>query len=1403
MLFNIIYFNRYFDKNRLKALILWSLTNAGEKTTIDLVEELKNIGFSYATKAGLSLGIDDLKIPPTKSQLILEAEIRVLSSQKEYEIGNVTIVEKFQQLIDIWHRTSEVLKQNVIEHFRSTDVLNPVYMMAFSGARGNISQVRQLVGMRGLMADPQGQILDFPIRSNFREGLTLTEYIISCYGARKGLVDTALRTANSGYLTRRLIDVAQHIIVRRIDCGTENGIVITEMKDGKKILFSLKKRLVGRVLAKSIENVANRNEAISPTLSLKIVRKTNQVVVRSPLTCEAKKSICQLCYGWSLAHGNLVSIGEAVGILAAQSIGEPGTQLTMRTFHTGGVFSGDVMQEIRSPFSGIVTFSNPLQGILIRTLHGKIAFLTKTEGELILTNSFNSEKIKYNIPSSTVLFIRQFETVQEKQLLAEYSSVVTSSNEGIQEKYNVNSTLEGETYFENVFLVVRSGKEGDIIKTALKFGSMWILSGKLYQSPIRSNLFIKPGDLVDTNSIFNESILVTPYTGFLEKQDFRKKKYKFLTKKRNSLNENKKIFTNLTKANSFFEKKNQLKNFKDKFSLNENFFEIKFKNIQYKKLGYFLSLNNSKNNKFFLTCSVNKNNILLKNLYLYWFSTNKQNQNSFTIFDTNFSTTEKGFIFQIKENFYQFNEKKIISKNVSFSSPIIKKNIQPFILLNKQGNKKDIINNENFNQKSTPLYLFEKRRKINYKKNPGVLALEKNSFKETILPTSFYNKDKIRTIYFNSKTVSQLINNLNKTQEKNKNFNLQLTCGWIFLPQKYSQIFSINKELITPTYKTNIEGFNQNSIYKKSLSKKICFYYFLNKKHLAKSRYIKNQLFRYNKFHHYKDNFWKDQQHINTNSSQYFFEETKNIEKSIFSSLNFDNLKIIRNKIYLKNFEFRNRFLIEIQKIAENQTFNDKKEKKKVQKLLHFQKELNFFDIELFKNNKQKITKLKLPYPNIDAKLKKELFSFDKYQSSLSPITISLFYPKNCSFKKGQLKIQSNQELIFSSTRKIQSLNHLFTETNSTIKHKNNVFVTKTSTVIEQNTFSLNSFLSPFQGEITTIKSNFIEKEKTLLLTNNDKISFLNNQENLFVKIGQVLRYGDPIFQKIGSTESGQIIQIDQTKITLRKAQPILFSSQGIFHVDNREIIEKNSPLLTLFYRKLKTEDIVQGIPKIEELFEARQAKEGEPLQDSLHNKLTLFFNTFKEQYPSQQAARKSIEKIQQILVNNVQKVYQSQGVSIADKHIEIIVRQMTTKVKITESGRTGLLRGELIDLERVELINLGIEGDNEIAKRGLDVEKAEYEPIILGITKAALETESFISASSFQETTRILSRAAIARKTDFLRGLKENVILGHLIPAGTGFSLSFDGNLKKSNILKKVFWYSYKDIITKYSLKN
>jgi len=241
---NPIFFNVCFDKNHLKTLIAWFLDEYGEKKTVDLVESLKQVGFSQATQAGVSLGVDDLKIPKQKSYLLSAAAVKMSTVKTSMKAGNVTTVEKSQRLIDTWNQTSEILRQNAVHNFRTTNPVNPVYMMAFSGARGNISQVRQLVAMRGLMADPQGAILEFPIQSNFREGLTVTEYLISCYGARKGLVDTALRTATSGYLTRRLVDAVQHVVVNVTDCETEKGILLKHK--------NLPQNLIGRVLLEDL-----------------------------------------------------------------------------------------------------------------------------------------------------------------------------------------------------------------------------------------------------------------------------------------------------------------------------------------------------------------------------------------------------------------------------------------------------------------------------------------------------------------------------------------------------------------------------------------------------------------------------------------------------------------------------------------------------------------------------------------------------------------------------------------------------------------------------------------------------------------------------------------------------------------------------------------------------------------------------------------------------------------------------------------------------------------------------------------------------------------------------------------------------------------------------------------------
>nr|AWI68292.1 RNA polymerase beta subunit [Pediastrum duplex] len=531
-----LFWNCSFDKGRLKSFVLWFLNTNGEYKTIELLEQLKNLGFGYATKAGVSLGIDDLKIPSQKFDLINEAESNLFKGIEKYKKGQITGVERLQQLINVWNQTSEFLKQEVIRNFETTDLFNPVYMMAFSGARGNISQVRQLVGMRGLMSDPQGNIIDFPIQSNFREGLTLTEYIISTYGARKGIVDTALRTATAGYLTRRLVDVAQHVMISQFDCGTTRGIFLFDMKEGGKTIYSFQNRLIGRVLANDIDysksfissqthskgnykesyiTKAYRNQEISSELAASIAKITKKAFVRSPLTCETRKLVCQLCYGWSLASSKLVSLGEAVGVIAAQSIGEPGTQLTMRTFHTGGVFSGGLTNQIIAPYDGYVEYLDTIPGTCIRTPQGDISFLTKAQGSFFIKEKdFLLEENKnklfrsefYTIPAYAILFARNKQQIFKKQIVAQFSSIGQQQTQRGNAEQTVYAELEGEISFSQIDLLEQQNEKlfEDVVLKAIDWSKIWILSGKMYYDPLGLNSFGINGDFFNRNTTFQK-----------------------------------------------------------------------------------------------------------------------------------------------------------------------------------------------------------------------------------------------------------------------------------------------------------------------------------------------------------------------------------------------------------------------------------------------------------------------------------------------------------------------------------------------------------------------------------------------------------------------------------------------------------------------------------------------------------------------------------------------------------------------------------------------------------------------------------------------------------------------------------------------------------------------------------
>lgn len=805
--------NQTQNKGELKKLIDWFIRNYGNIRTAKLLDKLKLLGFENSTLSGISIGINDLLIPPSKASILQNSTFSLKKNKTRFDKGKINKIRYLEKTINIWNQTNEKLKDEILKIFRESNTLNPLLIMTLSGARGNISQVKQLVGMRGLMSDSQGEIIDLPIKNNFKEGLNLTEYFISCYGARKGLIDTALKTANSGYLTRRLIFVAQNQIIKKSDCKTIYMQAILNLKKSKNEYNINKQNLIGRVLAKEIyfknteKIIAGIGQDICNYLLNKILL-AKKIYIRSPLTCQLNSGICQLCYGWNLGKGKLAELGESVGIIAAQSIGEPGTQLTMRTFHTGGIFSGKAKKQINAPHKGTIFFTKKLEEKRVLNNYGETAILSK-ESKIIAIreNKINISKIK--LPINSLIFVKPKQKIYDKQLIAEIKKEKTKRSIGKKDVKEILSPLSG---------------------------------------------------LID-----------------LSKEE--------------------------------------------------------------------------------------------KNSYIYIIS-------------------------------YNLVEIKIFYKKYKNRFP------------------------------SDRLISLQKEKKSSKKKYIKVVQLNKNSLK---------------------------INAFKKVIKTNK--------------KKYSFFYTVEK---------NIQKQHELVINKKLTEK-----------------YIRKQ------------------------------KKNKNIGN-------------------VKNFWFK------------------------------------------------------------------------KYSS---------------------LIIQKRNSKIF------------------------------------------------------LIKKVF----KNALFENS---------------------------------------KLEQKKQTIKRNTILYYSN----------------------YKQERNQDIVQGLPKIEQLLETRKISNFEKVEKNPHEKLRKIFKKLEKKYPNKIAVRISIEKIQQYLLKEIQNVYKSQGVIIANKHFELIIKEITSKVLIKKQGQTPILPGEIIELNKIEKLN------QKIGK------KASYEPILLGISKLSLTSKSFISAASFQETAKILSKAAIAGKIDWLHGLKENIILSKLIPIGTGY---------------------------------
>ena len=369
-------------KGHLGTIIAECFRRFGTTVTSEVLDKVKELGYKYSTKAGITISVSDVTVPEEKKDILAKADEEVKKVLKQYRRGLITDDERYERVISIWSQAKDQITDVLMKKMGK---FNPIYMMANSGARGNVSQITQLAGMRGLMANPAGKIIEQPIRTNFREGLTVLEYFISTHGARKGLADTALRTADSGYLTRRLVDVAQDVIVREDDCGTDKGISVTKLAEGNEVIEELYDRIVGRVSFQTVrhpetgEVIVRRNELIDEDIAKEIVDAgIEEVVIRSVLTCRTRHGVCKKCYGRNLALGTPVEVGEAVGIIAAQSIGEPGTQLTMRTFHTGGVAGDDITQGLPR-IQELFEARNPKGQAVISEIAGTVKDIRETK----------------------------------------------------------------------------------------------------------------------------------------------------------------------------------------------------------------------------------------------------------------------------------------------------------------------------------------------------------------------------------------------------------------------------------------------------------------------------------------------------------------------------------------------------------------------------------------------------------------------------------------------------------------------------------------------------------------------------------------------------------------------------------------------------------------------------------------------------------------------------------------------------------------------------------------------------------------------------------------------------------------------------------------------------------------
>ena len=1226
------FINSQMDKKGLNKLLSQMYLEYGGAKTAELANTLKNLGYKYATKSGVTISIADLSVPESKKALLQEAEAEIEKSTNRYLKGEITEVERYTKVIDTWSETTAKLTEQVVENF---DKLNPVYMMAFSGARGNLSQVSQLVGMRGLMADAQGQIIDLPITSNFKEGLSVTEYIISSYGARKGLVDTALKTADSGYLTRRLVDVAQDVIIRDEDCGGDKYINMKPITDGDAVIVPLIDRLLGRTVAQDIFDEDGKTLLVAKdtTMDRNDIKKIShlnltELKVRSGLTCGLEYGVCQKCYGWALTTQKLVDVGEAIGIIAAQSIGEPGTQLTMRTFHTGGAVGvKEATRAILSEVAGEIV--SKIKTRELRTRHGDIVRVTITEGDIEVKGSKKSKE--YHIPAGATVFFENGQKVEKDFKLAEFKP---SSNDGsrLTEKAtkDINSDMPGVVLFEDFVADEKKDRQGNISRTANKNGIVWIIGGDVYNLPGGSKVLVEDEQKVKAGDKLAETLMISEHGGEVRyAEDLEVETIKSGKSKINKIVKGKEItivIASLAPANASFEqtKKEQL--------------------WTVKKSG----------EKYIVKAPVDttvENGMIIAELVDDECSVSSSGEIRYVDVevDDNQIVTKSGNIVFIPEEVHQVNKDSTLKMVENGTFVTAGTEVVKDIYCHIDG----IVEFKEFNEVIHEVTI--RPGEVHTLANMSELKVEEGAVVEAGTSIAKGVKAKETSIVtimemdFDDLDIDDLDEDIDTSaleEESLEDRPIQILVRPVqpmyIEPKEVSIKFDTTDELINIVPVTQLQ--------------------------------------------------YKDGARVR----------------------NLDGATLTRTSLVLQ-----------------------------MQGYLSHLKGL----IEL------------------DA--------------------------------KGDLKIVVLETLI---VRREQEGNSKMNKSLQT------ALLVENGDVIEAKTpVAKTEVLAINDGE-ASIKGDVSESRRLLVNCSNFE-TVVETKNKPSVKKGDFIKL-DSELASSGELApvSGKVVDVSAKSVTIRNGRPYLISPGTMLQVEEGSLVLRGDMLATLVFEREKTGDIVQGLPRVEELLEARKPKDCAILAEydgtaeiEIEEDMPRLFLVSDEGsrteikfaidasivVQNKQKIRKGQpltsgplnphdvirlcgpEEAQQYLVDEVQRVYRSQGVEIADKHIEIIVRQMTKKVRVVDSGDTNLLPGELVEVQTFE-------NENKIVREH-EGQEATCEHMLLGITKASLNTESFISAASFQETTRILTEAAVDGKKDLLRGLKENVIIGRLIPAGTGFHhLSF-----------------------------